>query len=254
MISFFIRAIEYLSLSAFVYGFLKILRYKDDDLRIKNIKSSAILSILVYVFILSISSVWLYVFSHYSYFSRFITTEFTQLMLMILLAVISIIPIMMALYLKKESFKTCGICLSNLHILVILGCLVSLLEFIILIVSKSINTDNLIIHMISNKGFWILSQSIIVGFLEEFMNRGYLQTRMMQWIGKYKGYVVSTLIFAITHVPNRMFIYNMNFSQALANSLYLIPASLFFGYIFMKSKSIVPGVINHAFIDWILSL
>ena len=91
-----------------------------------------------------------------------------------------------------------------------------------------------------------VEQVIYIGVAEELFSRGYLLTRLCEWLGKWRGLVLSALIFALSHVASLVsqhgFAYPTSdlivFAQTFVGGLLL-------GFIYLRAKSIVPGSILH---------
>jgi membrane protease YdiL (CAAX protease family) len=115
-------------------------------------------------------------------------------------------------------------------------------------VDKSFQTDWRVAH------FWSFLQYVVVGFFEEFAFRGYLQTRLINWLGKTTGWLLVAVLFSLIHFGDRMVMLGMGPGEALLDCLTLIPISLFFGFVMLRTGSIVaPGII-HTFANWIETL
>lgn len=90
----------------------------------------------------------------------------------------------------------------------------------------------------------------IVGFSEEIVWRGYVQTRLISYSGTLKGLMTTALLFSLAHLPIRYFEYSGVALEALASALLVLPVSLLFGYIMLKSQNIIPSSIFHLFANW----
>lgn len=90
----------------------------------------------------------------------------------------------------------------------------------------------------------------IVGFSEEIVYRGYIQTRLVAFSGKLKGLVATSLIFALWHFPVRYFQFSGVALEALASALLIFPSGLLLGYIMLRSQNIVPSSVFHLFANW----
>lgn len=166
-----------------------------------------------------------------------------------ILWILIISPILIVMRIRKESWKSVGISKHNLIPGVIVGISVSFCAFFVMLVASFIKNGSIIIDF--NKyyfgGFIYFS---IVGLGEEFMFRGYLQTRLMAWLG-YKGWLLTSIIMAIIHIPQRMAVQGLSISEAIFNSLSLIPISLIMGYIYNKTENLVAPSIYHTFANWL---
>jgi len=94
--------------------------------------------------------------------------------------------------------------------------------------------------------------SAIVGFSQEIVWRGYVQTRLTAKVGTIMGLVATALVFAFWHFPMTYFAFSGVGLEALAEILMKVPASLLLGYIMLKSQNIIPGSIFHLFWDFSL--
>lgn len=90
----------------------------------------------------------------------------------------------------------------------------------------------------------------IVGFGEEIVWRGYIQTRVIAYSGTLKGWMATSLLFALWHLPGRYYQFSGVVLEAFASSLLLLPISLLLGYIMLRSQNIIPSSIFHLFVDW----
>lgn len=90
-----------------------------------------------------------------------------------------------------------------------------------------------------------------VGFGEEILFRGYLQSRLVAWLGRYQGWVLASVVMALTHLPQRVLIQGMGFPGAIASSLGLIPISLFMGFVMLRTGNVIAPAISHTFADWV---
>ena len=90
----------------------------------------------------------------------------------------------------------------------------------------------------------------IVGFGEEIVWRGYIQTRVIAYSGTLKGWMATSLLFALWHLPVRYYQFSGVVLEAFASSLLLLPISLLLGYIMLRSQNIIPSSIFHLFVDW----
>lgn len=90
----------------------------------------------------------------------------------------------------------------------------------------------------------------IVGFSEEIVWRGYVQTRLVAWSGTGKGLVTTALLFSLLHFPTRYYLYSGVALEALVSALLLFPISLLFGYMMLRSQNTIPSSIFHLLMNW----
>jgi len=91
-----------------------------------------------------------------------------------------------------------------------------------------------------------VEQIVYIGVAEEVFFRGYITSRLCQWLGALKGLLVSGLIFGLAHIVSRVSQYGLDYllHDALLG-LQTFLGGLLLGYIYLKAKSIVPGAILH---------
>jgi len=90
-----------------------------------------------------------------------------------------------------------------------------------------------------------------VGFFEEAVFRGYLQTRLINWIGKWWGLFLSSLMFSLWHLPYRLLVDRMTFAYAILNlSTSFLIGTLILGWVFLLTRNIVAPTILHVLVDW----
>lgn len=104
-----------------------------------------------------------------------------------------------------------------------------------------------------NKGF-LLDFVIIffaAGFPEEFFFRGLLQPHLERLSrNKLNGVVLTSILFALIHIPARIFVFGYEPLYVIASCL-SIPAlgALLAGYLYLKTRSLAPGALIHAWLD-----
>ena len=179
-------------------------------------------------------------------FQRF---DFNSIISVLLSYLFVLSPSLVIMRLRREKLHTVGVSKVNLGSSALVGIVISIVALILLIpfADKGINNY---LGKVNVNLFWGLIYFAIVGFSEEFLFRGYLQLRLMAWIGNYKGWIISTIIMALIHIPQRIAMQGMTSMEALLSSIALIPVSLLLGYIMMRTKNIVAPGIVHTFANW----
>lgn len=78
-----------------------------------------------------------------------------------------------------------------------------------------------------------------IGPAEEIFWRGFVQQRLAENLGAWKGYLVTSSIYAVIHI------WAFNFMLVMAALI----CGLFWGWMFLNYKSVWPGLISHAVWD-----
>ena len=98
---------------------------------------------------------------------------------------------------------------------------------------------------------WALGRASTIGFGEEFLFRGFMQIRMMSWLGRWKGWVVTSLVMALTHITPLLLEQGMGPLDALVSAAMLIPVSLFLGFVMLRTGNVVAPGLLHAVAGWV---
>lgn len=163
---------------------------------------------------------------------------------------ILLLPILIAKKIRKETWESTGISKHNLKASILIGAVLAIITIasVVLFSSKGLRDIG---QKLTLSSLWALVYYSIVGFCEEFMFRGYLQTRLMGWIGRWKGWILTSIVMALIHIPQRMASMGLSPKDAIISSALLIPISLMMGYILIKTENIAASSIYHTFANWV---
>jgi len=150
---------------------------------------------------------------------------------------------------RKETWRSTGISKHNLKQSILIGTILALITVAEVLLSSS-KSLMLIAQNLTLSSLWALVYYAVVGFCEEFMFRGYLQTRLMGWIGIWKGWILTSIFMALIHIPQRMAT-GLSLQEAITSAALLIPISLMLGYILIKTENILAPGIYHTFANWV---
>ena len=78
-----------------------------------------------------------------------------------------------------------------------------------------------------------------IGPAEEIFWRGYVQHNISKTTGDVKAFIITTLIYALVHI------WSFNFMLVMAALI----CGIFWGWLFMKYKNVIPCIISHALWD-----
>jgi membrane protease YdiL (CAAX protease family) len=90
-----------------------------------------------------------------------------------------------------------------------------------------------------------VGQILFVAGPEEVFYRGYMMTRIGDWLGQVLGLFSSSFLFGLEHFLSRFFRYGFTFPAALWTGITSTISGLIFGWQFQKTKSIFPSLIAH---------
>jgi membrane protease YdiL (CAAX protease family) len=176
--------------------------------------------------------------------------SFNSVLSQTIIAVIAFGPAALMMRLRKESWASAGVSRTNLGKSVVLGAVIGLITMSTVVAARGWG----VLATLGAGHFWAFLRYGVVGFGEEFAFRGYLQTRMIAWLGRAPGWVMASLVMALAHVGQRVAALGMSPGAALASSVALIPISLLLGYLMIRTENIAAPGLMHTFADWVNTL
>jgi len=248
--------LSFCELAAVVYFLAKILKVKYNGYKFTNPQKSALYAIVAVTISASIvTGLMIFIKSQN-------TSEVTSIIRnynlgsvtnIVISWLMMLTPILIVKRIRKESWGSTGITKHNLKQSILIGTILALITIAsVLLFSSSSVRD--IGQKLTLSALWALVYYAVVGFCEEFMFRGYLQIRLMGWIGRWKGWILTSIVMALVHIPQRMAIMGLPPQEAIISAVLLIPISLTMGFILIKTENIVAPGIYHTFADWVVLL
>jgi len=161
-------------------------------------------------------------------------------------ALVASAPILLAMRWRRESFATAGLWGRHLGRSLLVGGALSLLVVGWRLV-VDLHGPSLPVLGVSH--FWALVQFAIVGIAEEFAFRGYLQARLVTWIGRWAGWVAASLLMAFAHIVLHLTA-GVPVPEALAACASLVPISLVLGFVMLRTGNVAGPALLHTFVNW----
>lgn len=93
-----------------------------------------------------------------------------------------------------------------------------------------------------------------VAFVEETIFRGYLQLRLSWALGPVRALVLAAVFMVVFPLPFRLLFQPPSWTEALTTSGLMLPASLFLGFLMMRTQNVIVPTLVHAFIRWAFHL
>jgi len=87
-----------------------------------------------------------------------------------------------------------------------------------------------------------LSLFLWIGPSEEIFWRGFVQQNFGKKFGQVKGFIITTAIYTLVHI------WSFNFMLIMAALI----CGLFWGWMYLRFKSVIPGIISHALWDAVI--
>lgn len=172
--------------------------------------------------------------------------EFKHLMPQIIFLFIWVVPAALVMVTRQESLETAGITSRNLWQSLIIGSILALSAFYF----QPGGFLGKIVNLRSHHAVAFVYYSFIA-FGEEFLFRGFLQTRLVCRCGNAKGWLITAVIFAYGHLPYNMFINGTSFLDAVLASTTLIPIGLLMGFVMLRTRNLIAPLVFHIFVNWV---
>jgi len=147
-------------------------------------------------------------------------------------------PFALALLVRRQGLLTIGLSRNNLISSAFLGVLLGCFT-IASYISVYGNVPTLVSGF-STSSLYYLVAMLSVGCVEEAIFRGYLQLRLTAWLGSFRAWILTAIVFTLGH-----------FGQSIWGLASVFCTGLVFGWIMLKSKNILGLSIWHAFMDWV---
>lgn len=204
----------------------------------------------------SLCSVVLYIILSYVYLKYF-ESSFPQsgVIRSIIVRGCLLVPSFIFIILNHEKMSSLGIGKKNIFSSITIGLICSGFYILTYILINNIDYSRLINKFDFNIGvsfLYLFIYCLVIALSEEFLYRGYLQTRLAAYYGENLGLLYATIIFAVMHIPQYMVDNNYGIGNALVQCISLLPISFVYGYLYKKTQNLTSCVMLHTFCNWII--
>jgi membrane protease YdiL (CAAX protease family) len=159
-----------------------------------------------------------------------------------LVAAVSLVPVLVALRSSRSGLDSVGLTRVNLGRSVAVGIALAAAW---LLVSGSL--DELMSPRPEHAS--VLGAAAAVGFSEEIVWRGYVQSWLIRWIGTRRGVVLAATVFALFHIPQRLLV-GVGGADLVVQLLVVWILGAVLGVLQAATRNVVlPGIL-HTAIDW----
>jgi len=113
------------------------------------------------------------------------------------------------------------------------------------------------VSLVFNPSFSFITSITLGPVSEEIFHRGLLQTKFEKLLGKTKGLILASVLFALAHVPKLLFAKSYVLASTplpfISTPIIILfqffLAGIVFGYIYQETKSINYAIIAHIFLN-----
>lgn len=230
-----------------VFTFSKALKLHPQTVVFSEKKKMVILSFIVFV------AVFAGAFGIYGFYDRVwirvtLTADPLYVLRDAIAIVILLLPVVVALRFSKQTFVDIAVTRRNLRKNLALGMLVSL-TLILFLGGLSPYLGGGFAGFSVSTGYLLLSY-VLIGFGEEIVFRGYIQTRLVASSGTAIGVGVTSLCYAAYNFPLGYFCFSGNITLAMAYSVWRLSSGILYSYTFHRSQNVLSSTIVHIFLVW----
>lgn len=231
----------------FVYIFSKILSLHPQLLVFSAKKKEAILSLIVF------AAAFAGAFGIYGFYDRVwiratLTADLIYVLRDLIAIAILLLPVVIALRFSRQSLKDIALTRINLRKSIALGLLTSLILILFLGFLSPYLGGGFAGFSVAT-GYLFLSY-VIIGFGEEIVFRGYIQTRLVAFGGSAIGVGATSFLYAAYNFPLGFFCFSGNISLAAVYAVWRFSSGLLYGYTFHKSQNVISSILVHIFLVW----
>lgn len=171
-----------------------------------------------------------------------------------MVALIAFGPALLMMRWRREPWASAGISRHNLVPAFVVGLLLALFSVVGEMLGSGQHCLRGVDWRLTVGHLWAFLLYAIVGFGEEFAFRGYLQTRMVAWLGRWQGWIITSILMALAHIVQRITMQDLHLTEAVISSVSLIPISLLMGYVMLRTENVVASGLFHTFANWVNTL
>ena len=230
-----------------VYIFSKVLKLHPQTIMFSEKKKEGFLSLLVFAAVLG-ATFGIYGFYDKVWVRATLTADPLYVLRDTIWIALILLPVIAALRWSKQTFGRIGAKRKDLKKNLALGLLTSSVSLLLLgILSPFLGGG---FAGFSVPVVYLLVSYTVIGFGEEAVFRGYIQTRLTANRGPKIGIAATTLLFVVYNFPLGYFCFSGDIQLGLIFALWRLSTGLLYGYTFQRSKNLLPSSILHTLLAW----
>ncbi len=231
-----------------VYVISRVLKLRAESIQIgekrKQVIASLVLFLVVFVIAFAILAVYAYVWVRQNLEEDLVYVFRDAIWIAAIL-----IPVFAIMKLKGQSLRSVGISRSGLGKNLAFGLIVSaIFTGVLAFLAPSLGGGDF--TGISLPTVYSLISLVLIGFGEEIIFRGYIQTRLTAYSSAIIGIILSAVLFAIFSFSSGYFCYSGDVRAASFYALWRFSPGVVFSYMFHRSKNVIPSSIFHTLFVW----
>jgi membrane protease YdiL (CAAX protease family) len=173
------------------------------------------------------------------------TYSFGQLVQQAGISLFIAVPFIFAVLIRRQPWLSAGFNRQTLKGSLQLGVVLALGTIVL------VNKTYAILDGVSlDEGVYLIAM-LTTGFAEEFIFRGYIQPRWMAWMGETWGWVATSALFALWHIPQKLIGEQVAFPDLALSLGMLFLFGLLLGWMMKKSGNVLAPGLYHAIHNWV---
>ena len=92
---------------------------------------------------------------------------------------------------------------------------------------------------------------VLIGCQEEFLFRGFIQTRLVAWRGAVQGWIVTSVAFAFAHMITAVLGQDMSITEGFVSCAVYLPVGLLYGFVVLRTGNLLSSIPVHVLMDFL---
>jgi membrane protease YdiL (CAAX protease family) len=160
----------------------------------------------------------------------------------------AIAPFLVALAVRRQPLLSVGMARWSWRIGFELGAALAIIAIFL-----TNRTYSILNGLTSAQGLFFAAM-LVVGFVEEFVFRGYIQLRLAGWLGDLWGWLATAVLYTLWQLPQRLLLGQTALPDIALQMGIALAFALTLGWIMRRSGSTLATGLYHAVHNWILVL
>lgn len=230
-----------------VYAISKALKLRPQAIDSLGKKREVLLSLVVFA-VAFFATFGIYAFYNDVWIRTTLTADPIYVLRNAIWIVLIVLPMVIVLRLSGKSFGSIGYSRKNLKKSVVLGLLAGVVLWLVIGFLSPLFGGAFTGFSVPT--VYLLISYIIIGFGEEAVFRGYIQTRLTANSGPIIGLVGTSLLYVVYNFPLGYFCYSGNVLLSVQYALWRFSTGLAYGYTYQRSQNVVSSSIFHTILVW----
>ncbi|MDD5369391.1 MAG: CPBP family intramembrane metalloprotease [Anaerolineaceae bacterium] len=172
----------------------------------------------------------------------------TQLSRQIFLALAVALPALLLLLVRRQPMLSAGLPRPTMRAGIQLGLGLALISLFLG------NKTNAILNGLNLDQWTYLGAMLAAGLAVEFVFRGFIQLRLVAWLGPVWGWIAASALYAGGQIPQKLLVEHNTLPELGASLALLFGFGLLLGWIMRKSGNVLAPGIYHVFHNWLVVL